>query len=58
VFFFRSPWPNSHYFLFDTLLFLTYWEVVFARMMPEFWPWVPLFIFLPIAIIELDSMRT
>ena len=33
-------------------------EVVFARMMPEFWPWVPLFIFLPIAIIELDSMRT
>jgi lipopolysaccharide export LptBFGC system permease protein LptF len=33
-------------------------EVVFARMMPEFWPWVPLFIFLPIAIIEFDSMRT
>jgi lipopolysaccharide export LptBFGC system permease protein LptF len=33
-------------------------EVVFSRMMPEFWPWVPLFIFLPIAIIELDSMRT
>ncbi len=33
-------------------------EVVFARIMPEFWPWVPLFIFLPIAIIELDSMRT
>ncbi len=33
-------------------------EVVFSRIMPEFWPWVPLFIFLPIAIIELDSMRT
>ena len=33
-------------------------EVVFARLMPEFWPWVPLFIFLPVAIIELDSMRT
>jgi len=33
-------------------------EVVFDRIMPEFWPWVPLFIFLPIAIIELDSMRT
>jgi len=33
-------------------------EVVFARIMPEFWPWVPLFIFLPIAFIELDSMRT
>jgi len=33
-------------------------EMVFARMMPEFWPWVPLIIFMPIAIIELDSMRT
>ncbi len=33
-------------------------EVVFARMMPEFWPWVPWLIFTPIAIIELDSMRT
>lgn len=33
-------------------------EVIFARLMPEFWPWVPLFIFLPIAIIELDAMRT
>lgn len=33
-------------------------EVVFARLMPEFWPWVPLFIFVPIAFIELDSMRT
>jgi len=33
-------------------------EVVFSRLMPEFWPWVPLFIFVPIAFIELDSMRT
>lgn len=34
-------------------------EAVFGnRIMPEFWPWVPLFIFVPIAIIELDSMRT
>ena len=33
-------------------------ETIFDRVMPEFWPWVPLFIFVPIAIIELDSMRT
>ena len=33
-------------------------EVVFDRMMPEFWAWLPIFIFLPIAFIELDSMKT
>lgn len=34
-------------------------EVVFAdRVMPELWAWVPVFIFLPVAFIELDSMRT
>lgn len=33
-------------------------EVVFTRLMPEVWPWVPLFIFVPIAFVELDSMRT
>ena len=34
-------------------------EIVFAgRVMPEFWAWLPVFIFLPIAIIELDSMKT
>jgi len=33
-------------------------EVVFERVMPEFWAWLPVFIFLPIAVIELDSMRT
>ncbi|OHB65328.1 MAG: hypothetical protein A2Y76_05155, partial [Planctomycetes bacterium RBG_13_60_9] len=34
-------------------------EVVFAgRVMPELWAWLPVFIFLPIAFIELDSMRT
>jgi lipopolysaccharide export system permease protein len=33
-------------------------EVVFARVMPEFWAWLPVFIFLPIAFIELDSMKT
>jgi lipopolysaccharide export LptBFGC system permease protein LptF len=33
-------------------------EVVFARVMPELWAWLPVFIFLPIAVIELDSMKT
>jgi lipopolysaccharide export system permease protein len=28
------------------------------RVMPELWAWLPVFIFLPIAFIELDSMRT
>jgi lipopolysaccharide export LptBFGC system permease protein LptF len=34
-------------------------EVTLAdRVMPELWAWLPVFIFLPIAFIELDSMRT
>jgi lipopolysaccharide export system permease protein len=34
-------------------------EVVIAgRVMPELWAWLPLFIFLPIAIIELDTIQT
>jgi lipopolysaccharide export system permease protein len=34
-------------------------EVTFAdRVMPELWAWLPVFIFVPIAFIELDSMRT
>jgi lipopolysaccharide export system permease protein len=34
-------------------------EVVFAdRVMPELWAWLPVFIFLPIAFIELDAMKT
>ncbi|HNS18926.1 MAG TPA: LptF/LptG family permease [Sedimentisphaerales bacterium] len=34
-------------------------EVVLGnRVMPEFWAWLPVLIFLPIAIIELDSMKT
>ncbi|RKY22792.1 MAG: hypothetical protein DRP62_07155 [Planctomycetota bacterium] len=33
-------------------------EPVFGRAMPELWAWLPVFIFLPIAIIELDSMKT
>jgi len=33
-------------------------EVVFDKIMPELWAWLPVFIFLPIALIELDSMKT
>lgn len=33
-------------------------EVVFNKVMPELWAWLPVFIFMPIAFIELDSMKT
>jgi lipopolysaccharide export system permease protein len=33
-------------------------EVVFDRVVPALWAWLPVFIFLPIAFIELDSMKT
>jgi lipopolysaccharide export system permease protein len=33
-------------------------EFIFNRVMPELWAWLPIFIFLPIAFIELDSMKT
>ena len=33
-------------------------EIVFDRVMPELWAWLPVFVFLPIAFIELDSMKT
>jgi len=33
-------------------------EVVFDKVMPELWAWLPVFIFAPIAFIELDSMKT
>jgi lipopolysaccharide export LptBFGC system permease protein LptF len=33
-------------------------EAVFDRVMPELWAWLPVFIFAPIAFIELDSMKT
>ncbi len=32
--------------------------VFFDKVMPELWAWLPVFIFLPIAFIELDSMKT
>ncbi len=33
-------------------------EVVFNKVMPALWAWLPVFIFLPIAFTELDSMKT
>jgi lipopolysaccharide export LptBFGC system permease protein LptF len=33
-------------------------EVVFGGVRPVFWAWLPIFIFAPIAFIELDSMKT
>jgi lipopolysaccharide export system permease protein len=33
-------------------------EVFFDRIIPELWAWLPVVIFLPIAFIELDSMKT
>ena len=33
-------------------------EVIFDRVMPELWACLPIFIFAPIAFIELDSMKT
>ena len=33
-------------------------ETVFNMIIPQLWAWLPIFIFLPIAFIELDSMKT
>ncbi len=33
-------------------------EVFFHRIRPELWAWLPVFIFLPVAFIEFDSMKT
>jgi len=33
-------------------------EVFFDRVIPELWAWLPVVIFMPIAFIELDSMKT
>lgn len=32
--------------------------IVFDKVIPEFWAWLPVFIFLPAALIVLDSMKT
>jgi lipopolysaccharide export LptBFGC system permease protein LptF len=33
-------------------------EVFFNQVRPELWAWAPIFIFVPIAFIQLDSMKT
>ncbi len=33
-------------------------EVFLGQVRPELWAWAPVFIFLPIAVIEIDSMKT
>ncbi|MBE0536722.1 MAG: LptF/LptG family permease [Phycisphaerae bacterium] len=33
-------------------------EVFFDRIRPELWAWAPVFIFLPIAVLEIDGMNT
>ena len=33
-------------------------QVIFDRVIPEFWAWLPVFIFVPAALIVLDSMKT
>jgi lipopolysaccharide export system permease protein len=33
-------------------------EDIFGVVMPELWAWLPVFIFIPIAFLELDSMKT
>jgi lipopolysaccharide export system permease protein len=33
-------------------------ENIFGRVIPELWAWLPVFIFAPIAFIEIDSMKT
>lgn len=42
--------------VFACKLFAT--EVVFGQIRPALWTWIPIFIFFPIAWIEIDSMRT
>jgi hypothetical protein len=33
-------------------------EDVFGMIVPELWAWMPVFIFAPIAFLEIDSMKT
>jgi hypothetical protein len=33
-------------------------EFVFDRLVPEFWAWLPIFIFFTLAFIQIDSMKT
>ena len=42
--------------VFACKLFAT--EIVFGHIRPALWTWIPIFIFFPVAWIEIDSMRT
>lgn len=42
--------------VFVSRLFAT--EVVFGHVLPALWAWAPIFIFFPLALIEIDSMKT
>ena len=33
-------------------------QIIFDKVMPEFWAWLPVFIFVPAALVVLDSMKT
>jgi len=33
-------------------------ETVFGITNPQFWAWLPVFIFIPIAVVEVDSMKS
>lgn len=33
-------------------------DTIFRSLTPEFWAWLPVFIFVPVAFIELDTMKT
>jgi len=33
-------------------------QLLFNKVIPEFWAWLPVFIFLPISLITLDSMKS
>jgi len=42
--------------VFACRLFAT--EVFFGQVRPALWAWLPIFIFFPVAIIQIDSMKT
>jgi lipopolysaccharide export LptBFGC system permease protein LptF len=43
-------------FVFICRMFAT--EIFFGQVRPALWAWAPIFVFFPIAVIEIDSMRT
>jgi len=45
-------------FVFTFLCKMLATEVVFNQIRPELWAWLPVFVFLPLAFIQIDSMKT